>query len=61
MATRRRATWTVIVRIKAKGAATSGILFGRYMDEFHRASDGWRIRRVKWSGDDLTAGFASPQ
>ncbi len=40
--------WTLIVRMKRKGAATSEELIGRYLDEFRRTPQGWRISSVRF-------------
>ena len=40
--------WTLIVKMKRKGAATSEELFGRYLDEFRRTPQGWRISSVRF-------------
>ena len=38
--------WTVLVRMKAKGAAQAAMLFGRYVDEFQRTAAGWKVSFV---------------
>jgi ketosteroid isomerase-like protein len=38
--------WTILVRMKAKGAAQAAMLFGRYVDEFQRTSTGWKVSFV---------------
>jgi ketosteroid isomerase-like protein len=40
--------WTLIVRMRRKGSATSDELFGRYLDEFRRTPNGWRISSVRF-------------
>jgi hypothetical protein len=38
----------LIVRMRRKGSATSDELFGRYLDEFRRTPNGWRISSVRF-------------
>lgn len=38
--------WTVLVRMKAKGATQAAMLFGRYVDEFQRTAAGWKVSFV---------------
>lgn len=52
-----RAGWTLIVRMKTKGAAETGMLFGRYEDEFRRTPQGWRMSRIQWVGESLASGL----
>ena len=40
--------WTVLVRTKAKGAAQTLVLFGRYVDEFRRTPAGWKLSFVRF-------------
>ena len=40
--------WTLMVRTKQKGSATFDALFGRYLDEFRRTPQGWRISSVRF-------------
>jgi SnoaL-like domain len=40
--------WTLIVRMRRKGSTTSDELFGRYLDEFRRTPNGWRISAVRF-------------
>jgi hypothetical protein len=40
--------WTVLVRLKVKGAATTTMLFGRYVDEFRRTPAGWRLSFIRF-------------
>jgi len=38
--------WTVLARLKRKGASTAEMLCGRYLDEFRRTGQGWQISSV---------------
>ena len=40
--------WTVMVRSKHKGAATPDMIYGRYLDEFRRTSQGWQISTIRF-------------
>lgn len=40
--------WTLLVRMKRKGSAAFEELFGRYLDEFRRTPNGWRISSVRF-------------
>ena len=40
--------WTLMVRTKHKGSATFDALFGRYLDEFRRTPQGWRISSIRF-------------
>src|SRR5260370_4209881 len=35
--------WTLMVRMKQKNTTTFDTLYGRYLDEFRRTQQGWRI------------------
>lgn len=41
--------WTIMVRMKHKGSTTFDMLFGRYVDEFRRTPQGWRICSVRFT------------
>jgi ketosteroid isomerase-like protein len=41
--------WTVVARMRVKGAAAADTIIGRYVDEFRRTPGGWRISRVHFS------------
>ena len=43
------AHWTVMVRMRQKGAATFASLYGRYRDEFRRTPQGWRISAIRFT------------
>jgi hypothetical protein len=45
--------WTVMVRMRHKGSATFEALYGRYIDEFRRTPDGWRINSVRFIEDKV--------
>jgi ketosteroid isomerase-like protein len=40
--------WTLIVRMKRKESTTFDTLYGRYLDEFRRTQQGWRISSVRF-------------
>jgi hypothetical protein len=40
--------WTLMVRMKPKGSATFDTLYGRYVDEFRRTPQGWRISSIRF-------------
>jgi ketosteroid isomerase-like protein len=40
--------WTLMVRMRRKGSATFDTLYGRYLDEFRRTPQGWRISSVRF-------------
>jgi ketosteroid isomerase-like protein len=42
------AEWTVLVRMKPKGAAASEMIYGRYIDEFRRTPQGWLISSIRF-------------
>jgi ketosteroid isomerase-like protein len=41
--------WTVMVRMRHKGSSSSEILYGRYVDEFRRTPEGWRLSSVRFT------------
>jgi hypothetical protein len=40
--------WTIMARMKHKGSTTFDTLFGRYLDEFRRTPQGWRVSSVRF-------------
>jgi hypothetical protein len=40
--------WTIMVRRKARGSSEFETIIGRYLDEFRRTANGWRIRGVRF-------------
>jgi ketosteroid isomerase-like protein len=40
--------WTLMVRMKHKKSTTFDTLYGRYLDEFRRTQQGWRISSVRF-------------
>lgn len=45
------ASWTIIARMKPKASAEMQTVIGRYFDQFHRTSEGWRISTVRFNGE----------
>jgi ketosteroid isomerase-like protein len=43
-----RAQWTVMVRMRHKGAGASDVLYGRYVDELRRTPRGWLISSIRF-------------
>ena len=40
--------WTLMVRMKRKQSTVFDTLYGRYLDEFRRTQQGWRISSVRF-------------
>jgi ketosteroid isomerase-like protein len=40
--------WTLMVRTRQKKSTTFDTLYGRYLDEFRRTQQGWRISSVRF-------------
>jgi SnoaL-like protein len=40
--------WTLMVRSKPKSSTTFNTLHGRYLDEFRRTQQGWRISSIRF-------------
>jgi hypothetical protein len=43
-----RAQWTVMVRMRHRGASESEMIYGRYIDELRRAPAGWLISSIRF-------------
>jgi ketosteroid isomerase-like protein len=44
--------WTLMVRMKHKNSTVFDTLYGRYLDEFRRTQQGWRISSVRFIQED---------
>jgi ketosteroid isomerase-like protein len=40
--------WTLMVRMKRKHSTMFDTLYGRYLDEFRRTQQGWRISSIRF-------------
>ena len=41
-------SWTIVAMMKEKGQTSIGSVVGRYINEFVRTDDGWRISSMRW-------------
>lgn len=48
-----RGEWVIMVQIKQKHLAGKEMLVGRYIDEFVRTPEGWRISAVKFAEEGV--------
>ena len=48
-----RGEWVIMVQIKQKHLAGKEMLVGRYIDEFVRTPEGWRISNVKFAEEGV--------
>jgi hypothetical protein len=50
---RARGEWVIMVQIKQRALAGKEMLVGRYIDEFIRTPEGWRISNVKFAEEGV--------